>query len=145
MGKLDAQSQEEKAVNRVKAIMARPIASEVDYESGAWGSIFRDGTPIYFNPWDIFPAVYGTYSSDFDDCALDVLQGLLSRGVAPTPAPQHGLASEMFKEMLCVACLANYGTSPRVCFPTLMFKQILPELIKLWTEHRQRMWENPYG
>jgi hypothetical protein len=60
-----------------------------------------------FDPWDLFPSVYGSYSSDFDEMAIEVLKDLRDGTHARTD-----LAAEMFREMLCTTGLCDYGTSP---------------------------------
>lgn len=88
-----------------------------------------------FNPWELFPCVYGSYSSEFDDMALAIL-GDLRDGAFN----DRGLAGEMFREMMCVTGLCDYGTSPRVCFPTQLFSERLPRLIERWSEYAARKW-----
>lgn len=88
-----------------------------------------------FDPWEMFPAVYGSYSSEFDRLAIDVLTDI-----------EHGtryrtdLAAEMFREMLCTAGMCDYGTSPRTCFATAPFKAVLPRLIERWREFTDLRW-----
>ena len=88
-----------------------------------------------FDPWDLFPALYGSYSAAFDDLAIDVLERVQARRFESEP-----LAYEMFREMLCTAQLCTYGSSPRGCFPTSNFAQILPALIERWRRYRTIMW-----
>jgi hypothetical protein len=115
---------EKDAVARVLEIMKKPMAEQDDVQ-----------TTDHFDPWDIFPQLYGSYNSDFDDLALDILQDL------QTLRPKRkDLAAEMFREMLCTANLCDYGSSPRVCFPTREFAAILPQLIERWETYRQIQW-----
>jgi len=93
----------------------------------------------FFDPWNLFPSVYGTYSSEFDVCAVEVLEGL---GVYDDTV-RRDLASDFFRDMLCTAELCEYGTSPRVCFPTSQFRGLVPKLIKRWKEHYERHWNEP--
>ena len=88
-----------------------------------------------FDPWALFPAVYGSYSSDFDDMAIAVLTDIKDR-----THKRDDLASEMFREMLCVLDLCDYGSSPRVCFPNSEFKEMLPELIEKWKQYSAAHW-----
>jgi hypothetical protein len=122
----DWQETQRKAADVVKELLALPDP-ETEPEIGS------DDT---FCPWSLFPAIYGTYSSAFDDVALDVLEAL--RGGA---FPEETLAHEMFREMLCTANLCDYGTSPRVCFATPEFREVLPELIARWRSYRKLAWE----
>ena len=94
-------------------------------------SITTDGT---FDPWRVF-GLYGTYSSEFDDMAIDVLEEL-REGVKR----RTDLGAEMFREMLCMADLCEYGTSPRVCFPTREFSAALPDLIDRWRAFYKLQW-----
>ena len=86
-----------------------------------------------FDPWSLFP-VYGSYSSDFDDCAIDVLLELKAKKKV-----RDDLGAEMFREMLCVKRFCEYGTSPRVCFWDLE-PELLDQLISRWTEYRDNVW-----
>lgn len=54
------------------------------------------------------------------------------------------LAAEMFREMLCVLDLCDYGTSPRVCFPISEFQTIMPNLIERWKDFYLIQWGEPY-
>ena len=114
-----------KAVEKVKAELAKPDTEE--------NFTHADD----FNPWELFPSLYGTYCRSFDDCAIDVLKGLASR---PMCWNRSDLAAQMFREMLCTADLCEYGTSPRVCFPTPEFKEVLGDLIARWEAYRERDW-----
>ncbi|UWQ29932.1 hypothetical protein [Leisingera sp. M523] len=110
---------------RVQAVLAKPLALP--------GEI---ATTDDFDPWELFPAIYGSYDSEFDRCAIEVLcevrDGERRRG---------DLAADMFREMLCTAELCDYGSSPRVCFPTMEFRALLPDLISKWREYSQATWE----
>ena len=117
------------AVEHLDALMALPMPdpqNPQDYDKE-------------FDPWNLFPFLYGSYSSEFDDLAIEVLSNLRDG------FPDHmrrDLAAEMFREMLCTAHLCDYGTSPRVCFPTQGFKTRLPALIEKWTEYRRLKWDD---
>ena len=113
---------EREAVERVEAILARPNS---------------DNPAEDFDPWDLFPAVYGSYSSEFDRMAIDVLRDVLAGEFK-----RNDLASEIFREMLCSANLCDYGSSPRACFPTVKFKAILPKLIARWAAYADAHWGN---
>lgn len=93
------------------------------------------GTQGFFDPWEFF-GMYGSYSSEFNDLAIVVLTDI--RDGAFT---DRGLAGEMFREMLCVKNLCDYGTSPRVCFATKPFREVLPMLIEKWTAYNAVMWK----
>ena len=88
-----------------------------------------------FDPWDLFPAVYGSYDSEFDRCAIEILcevrDGVRGR---------RDLAADFFREMLCTASLCDYGTSPRGCFPSSSFKPLLEPLIKKWRGYSLIAW-----
>lgn len=88
-----------------------------------------------FDPWNLFPAVYGSYDEEFDICAIDVLAGLRDGGKR-----RHDLGSEMFREMLCTAGFCDYGTSPRSCFWQLD-DALLAELIDKWRSYSRREWQ----
>lgn len=114
------------AVQRVRAEMAKPDTDQDFAHSDA------------FDPWELFPALYGAYSKSFDDCAIEVLEGLASD---PKDWSRDDLGAQMFREMLCTSNLCDYGTSPRACFPTQEFAGVLPELIARWKAYRDRVWK----
>jgi hypothetical protein len=91
----------------------------------------------HFDPWeDLFPMFYGCYSGEFDEMAIRVLENidLSVRGSEET------LAHEMFREVLCNAGYCDYGVSPRVCFATREFSDLLPELIEKWKLYSKYYW-----
>ena len=107
---------------------------------------YEIGCEDTFDPWELFPCVYGVYSSEFDDMALEVLEALLhaSEGrwdEATAMRRKESLAHEMFREMLCKAELCDYGTSPRVCFANHdTFAPLLPKLIEKWRTYYNVEW-----
>lgn len=115
------------ACEKVAALLALP-----PIPSG--GEMYSDGE--CFDPWDLFPCLYGSYSSAFDDLAVDVLQD-----IAGGQFNRRDLASEMFREILCTTGLCDYGSSPRVCFASTKFAPLLPKLIERWREYRQLKWQ----
>lgn len=94
----------------------------------------------HFHPWVMFQAVYGVYDSDFDDLAIAVLESIRDK----TRMRRDDLASDVFREMLCVAGLCDYGTSPRYCFPTSSFAPMLHSLIERWIEYRALRWRHEH-
>ncbi len=112
------------AGERLAALLALKMPQE-EFDIGCEG---------YFDPWEMFP-LYGTYSSDFDECAIGVLEEIQSGNKI-----RHDLAAEMFREMLCNLDLCSYGTSPRVCFPTSEFRALLPAYIEQWKAHAKIIW-----
>ena len=120
------EEQERKAVAAVDAALALPAIPD----DGA----YSDGE--CFDPWDLFPCLYGSYSSAFDDMAIEVLSDIRDGTHNRTD-----LAGEMFREILCTAGLCDYGTSPRVCFASSTFKPRLPQLIDRWREYSAIHWK----
>ena len=90
-----------------------------------------------FCPWELFPSLYGSYSSEFDELAIEVLCNIRDGW---KPDQRNDLAAEMFREMLCTAHLCDYGTSPRSCSPTTRFGELLPALIEKWTAYSRLAW-----
>jgi hypothetical protein len=117
---------ERKVGDAVDALLTRPPIPE--------DGMYSDGD--CFDPWDLFPCVYGSYSSEFDDMAIEVLSDIRDKTYNRTD-----LAAEMFREMLCTAGLCDYGTSPRVCFPSAVFKEKLPQFIERWREYSKIRWK----
>lgn len=105
------------------------------------------GDEEFFNPWRLFPALYGSYSKEFDDMALHVLWNLYKarhpfsgrRSLWDDTKPEK-LAHHMFREMLCTANLCDYGTSPRSCFATEAFGELLPVIIGKWSAYYAIQW-----
>lgn len=127
---------EQESIEELKELLARPMAPKRDYI----GSIDpKTNKPEYFDPWGIFPSLYGNYSSEFDDMAIETLQHILDGN-----RREETLAHEMFREMLCRKNLCDYGTSPRVCFPTSDFRELLPEYIAKWKEYYKLNWSSDY-
>ncbi len=119
------------AAIRVKAVLAKPLP---DYREMC-------GADTTCDPWEIFPAIYGTYSSDFGEAALTVLRNLqLAQERRYDEQTEEELPHHIFREMLCTADLCDYGTSPRGCFPTEDFGILLPELIKKWAAFETILW-----
>lgn len=114
---------EREAAEKIAALLALPVPESP-----------HDGGAGVFDPWDIFP-LYGSYSSDFDECALDVLRELQA-GVKV----RDDLGAEMFREMLCKLHLCSYGTSPRGCFPTESFREQLPAFVEKWAAYSAVQW-----
>jgi hypothetical protein len=105
-----------KAADQVMFLLNKPLAESSDVQS-------TDD----FDPWDLFPSLYGTYDSAFEECAIAVLEEIVSKTKV-----RDDLASEMFREMLCTSDLCDYGSSPRVCFSTVDFEKVLPAFIEKW-------------
>ena len=123
---------EYEAAERLKTILAKPLPAKADDV----GIIGADNTPTHFDPWDIINCVYGSYDSEFDKCAIAVLTEIkdVSR------ICRQDLGANMFREMLCVAGLCSYGTSPRGCFPTRFAAPLIPELITKWRAYSIVFW-----
>ena len=115
---------EREAAEKVAALLDLPID---EFAMGGEGT---------FDPWELFPCLYGSYSSDFDECAIAVLTELIDGN-----KQREDLGAEMFREMLCTAALCDYGSSPRVCFPTEDFRPLLPRLIEKWREFSALQWD----
>ena len=128
---------EREAAEKVAALLRRRMpenSDDVGIPSRPDGSFHEEDAA--FDPWDMFP-IYGSYSGDFDECAIDVLQGMLDRN----REHRADLAANMFREMLCIMGLCNYGTSPRYCFPSTRFREMLPELVEKWRAYSKIMWQ----
>lgn len=133
-------SEYEIAAQKVSEVMALEMPNATFHHPNPIAKCAEDevyiGCDGVFDPWDIFPGIYGSYSSDFDDMAIEVLQELTSR-----KANRDDLAARMFREMLCNLNLCEYGTSPRVCFATPQFTELLPDLIEKWKEFSRVQWQ----
>jgi hypothetical protein len=112
------------AAENLAALLALPFPED--------GFDRHDGT---FDPWCLFPSLYGSYSGEFDRCAIEVLTEL-----SQSKWVRSDLGAEMFREMLCTASLCDYGTSPRVCFPTKDFRPLVPVLLEKWKAYSLIVW-----
>jgi hypothetical protein len=120
----------------LKALLDKPTAPTSDYI----GVYDEEGKELeYFDPWEPFTLLYGSYSSEFDDMAIRVLTDIQNGKF-----DNHSLADEMFREMLCNLDFCTYGTSPRVCFPDGNFKELLPEYIDKWKQYYKVQWNEEY-
>ena len=90
-----------------------------------------------FDPWAMFPAILGSYDSEFYTVALGLLCDLRDKTYLT-----EGLAQDIFREMLCVSGLCDYGTNPRVCFTTVKFAEILPAYIEMWQAEHKVRWDD---
>lgn len=122
---MDHWQRQKEAAAKVAEMMKRPLLDEL-YSDSDFSSPF--------DPWELTP-IYGTYSSDFDDCAIDVLEEIRDKRKV-----RDDLGAEMFREMLCRMELCDYGTSPRVCFSTPDFAEILPAFIEKWKAFSAQHW-----
>lgn len=124
---------QKEAAEKLAALMAKPVPETA--EDAGWDE--------RFDPWETFSgSLYGSYSGAFDHMAITVLRNIQSKRWGG----DHGetLAHEMFREMLCVADLCDYGVSPRGCFPTLEFEPLLPALIEKWEAYADVMWDGEW-
>ena len=104
------------AIERLISELGKPDRKGMDWSSGE-----------VFDPWALFPYLYGSYSEDFDEMAIEVLKELMDGTFK-----RRDLATKMFREMLCTSGYCDYGSSPRACFPTPEFREHLPNLITRW-------------
>ena len=128
MSELPCMKIDREAGERLAALLALPMPESGDML----------GTEGEFDPWEIVPGLYGSYSSEFDKLAIEVLCD-----VRDGTHMRTGLDAEIFREMLCTAHLCDYGTSPRACFPTTEFRELLPVLIERWRAYAELAWGEP--
>lgn len=124
-------SRDMEAAQRIRDLMAKPDAEDWEYENDE-----------NFCRWDVIPSIYGGYDVEFDRVMLVLLRDLRD---GTFKSQRFGLATDILREMLCVQDLCDYGSSPRVCFPTREFEEILPELIARWEAQAQRDWGTRLG
>lgn len=98
------------------------------------GTAEEDGDSGMFDPWfDL--GLYGSYSSAFDDLAIAVLTDMRDQTFI-----EQSLAGEIFRELLCVKDLCEYGTSPRCCWPRGSFRNALPTILQKLEALRAIRW-----
>lgn len=118
---------EAESIAELKKLLAKPVSADMSSED--------------FDPWDIFP-FYGSYSSDFDEMALETLTDILNGTYLARK--EFELGREMFREILCNKELCEYGTSPRTCWANESFKELLPEYIDKWRHYFKLQWGEEY-
>jgi hypothetical protein len=117
------------AIERVKENLARPDISDQN-EASVVGE--------FFDPWEaLFPHLYGGYSNDFGQVAIESLKEVMTVSHLPH---FDSLPHKMFKEMLCVQELCEYGVSPRGCFPEREFGEIIEEFIRRFEHYEKVKW-----
>lgn len=119
------------AIERVKTSLTKP-----DISSKSDAGIVDE----YFEPWEaLFPHIYGGYSADFGIIAIESLEEVMNCSHLPHV---DSLPHKMFKEMLCVQELCEYGTSPRTCFPETEFKEVIVEIIQRFKHYEEIYWRD---
>jgi hypothetical protein len=96
-----------------------------------------------FDPWELFPAVYGSYSEDHGEAAIEALQRVLKVKEFSGP-PTIGV--ELFMEMLCTQELAGYGMSPRTAWLESGGPQhvsIMKEWLERFIRYENERWNKP--
>jgi hypothetical protein len=112
--------------------IAAILSAELTKRNRANADDFGDDV---FDPWVLFPAIYGSYYSEFGETALHVLRNLI--------AGKHndeGLAHEIFREMLCVSGVCDYGINPRGCFLNSEYRAIIEAWVKKMEAHERIYW-----
>lgn len=97
--------------------------------------------PQYFSPWnDLFPRVFGSYSSAMDDVFIDALK--VTRGGEGQPhdrrnifRAKHGDAGELALYILAGHGFTEYGTSPRTAWPDPTVADQWDLLITKWENY----------
>ena len=117
------------ALDRVKKWLQLPDANKAG-ELASYGE--------FFDPYEaLFPHLFGSYSADFDTAAIESLHEIYYVEHSPH---YDSLPHKMFKEMLCKQDLCDYGTSPRGCFATPEFQEILPQIISRFKHYNKVQW-----
>jgi len=112
------------AIESLTVLLALPMPEKDDI-----------GVDGFFDPWQLFPSLYGSYDQAFDICAIEVLLE-----IREGKKRRDDLGAEMIREMLCTSGLCTYGTSPRVCFPDRGFEPLLLPLIEKWAAFSATSW-----
>lgn len=100
------------------------------------------GWPDRFNPWsDIFPHIYGGYSSESDRLMIETLEAVRDRTTFAL-IDKHGFIIEFMLYVLAGHGLTEYGTSPRGGFPDLDIADQWQPLIDKWTAYAAVAWSD---
>lgn len=98
----------------------------------------------YWNPWEALGLGCCHYNSEIDAQAIWVLQGIADKKFNTDIAEETGLSPshvELLQGIFCSRDWAEYGTSPRGCFPNYGSEfEDLGRLIASWKAYYLRHW-----
>lgn len=108
----------------------------------------EDENGDYWDAWQALGLSCCSYNSEIDDQALAVLRGVNEAVYCDDIAKRTGMAPshvELFQSIFASVGWAEYGTSPRGCWP--IDREGFPALIAAWEEYYRRTWktEPPIG
>ncbi len=93
--------------------------------------------PAFFNPWtDLFPRIYGSYSSAMDDLFIDALKAVANHGHRAFREQYGEDLAELALYILAGHDLTEYGTSPRTAYPNPQVADQWNLLITKWENYR---------
>lgn len=101
----------------------------------------------YWDPWTSLDLPCLSYNSAIDCDFLHVLCGIRDKLYCDAIAERASLEPkhvELIQSIFCSARWAEYGTSPRGCFPNYGSEfEDLGRVIDLWVQYYERHWKEP--
>lgn len=118
---------------RLESALAKPSAEIGDIIDGG-----------FFSPWeDVFPSIYGHYSSASDALMIDALIAVRDKKTFEF-IDERGFVGEFALYILAGHGLIEYGTSPRGGWPDYSIEELWQPLIDKWVEYYEAVWGRPY-
>lgn len=106
----------------------------------------EDENGPYWDPWTALGLRCAGYSGAIDAQAVAVLGGISYKEFCTDIAEASGMSPEhveLWQYIFCSAGWAEYGTSPRACFPNHGGPDI-SALIDGWKTYYERHWGQPF-
>lgn len=102
------------------------------------------GVEGFFDPWDAFDGIVGSYDGMLDIMAIKTLEAIRDRTTFELQDGEHGLFVQFFLHILAGHNYVDYGISPRGAFPVYGATDTLLDMwIEKWKEWYPIYWEEP--
>lgn len=106
-----------------------------------WAPNAEDERGEYFDPWEALGIRTASYSEQIDLDCIAVLKGIAAKQYCTDIAAANSLPPayvELLQSLFCNAGWAEYGTSPRGCWP--QWGTDFSGLIAAWEAYAERQW-----
>lgn len=131
IGESYADKMDRKARERLTALVSLPMPDK--------DLIGAEG---YFDPWDAFDGIIGAYSSDIDECAVEIMQAVIDRNTFAVLATTECPFAEFFLHILAGHNYVDYGTSPRGAWATFGSENVFRKFVGMWREWNVLKWSD---
>lgn len=123
------------AADRIRRELAKPLPPS--QEEAAFGE--------YFDPWEVFDGITGSYSGGIDEAAIHALEAIRDKKTFDAVNGQDGLFVEFFLHIVAGHGYVEYGTSPRGAWFTHDAVDVLAdEWIAKWRAWYEVYWGEPF-